>query len=124
MFLYKEECYELLGAIFEVHKELGSGFLEKVYQEALALEFQQRNIPFEREKPLHIFYKNHLLKQDYVADFVCYGKIIIELKAVSELSPIHEAQLFNYLKATGMKVGYLVNFSEKYIRPIRRVLDE
>lgn len=121
-YLCREEGYNILGAVFEVHKELGCGFLEKVYQEALAEEFILRGIPFEREMHIPISYKGKHLSLDYYADFVCYGKIIVELKAVSDLTSIHEAQLMNYLKATGYHVGYLVNFNEEFIKPIRMVI--
>lgn len=92
--------------------ELGSGFLEKVYQEALELEFKEAGIPYEREAKLKVFYKGKPLQQEYIADFVCYGKIIVELKAITKLDTVHEAQVFNYLKATGMDLALLVNFGE------------
>lgn len=110
MIVYKEESYNIVGAAFEVYNTLGYGFLEAVYQECLALEFQERNIPYEREKELSIYYNGHKLKQKYKADFVCYGKIIIELKAVSSITEAHQAQVFNYLRATKMNLGILLNF--------------
>lgn len=113
-FYYKEETYKIRGAIFAVHKELGNGFLERVYQDALEFEFQVRGIPYEREKNIQIMYKGKPLGEPYRADFVCYGKIIIELKAVEELQGIHRSQVINYLKATGMKLGLLVNFGEEF----------
>ena len=113
-FYYKEETYKIRGAIFAVHKELGNGFLERVYQDALEFEFQARGIPYEREKEIQIMYKGKPLGEPYRADFVCYGKIIIELKAVEELQGIHRSQVINYLKATGMKLGLLVNFGEEF----------
>lgn len=113
-FYYKEETYKIRGAIFAVHKELGNGFLERVYQDALEFEFQVRGIPYEREKEIQIMYKGKPLGEPYRADFVCYGKIIIELKAVEELQGIHRSQVINYLKATGMKLGLLVNFGEEF----------
>lgn len=113
-FYYKEETYKIRGAIFAVHKELGNGFLERVYQDALEFEFQARGIPYEREKDIQIMYKGKPLGEPYRADFVCYGKIIIELKAVEELQGIHRSQVINYLKATGMKLGLLVNFGEEF----------
>lgn len=113
-FYYKEETYKIRGAIFAVHKELGNGFLERVYQDALEFEFQVRGIPYEREKDIQIMYKGKPLGEPYRADFVCYGKIIIELKAVEELQGIHRSQVINYLKATGMKLGLLVNFGEEF----------
>lgn len=102
-----------------VHRELGSGFLERVYQDALEIEFKDRNIPYEREKEIQIMYKGKPLGEPYRADFVCYGKIIVELKAVNEILGIHRAQVINYLKATSMKLGILVNFSEDVIYPER-----
>jgi len=107
--IYKEEAYEIIGACMEVHRELGPGFLEGVYQEALMEEFAAREIPANREAKLEITYKGKILDKHYYADFVCYDKIIVELKAVNELLPEHMAQLFNYLKATGAKLGLLVN---------------
>ena len=104
-----------------VHSELGSGFLEKVYQEALALEFKDNNIPFKREAELIISYKGRKLQQHYFADFICYDDIIIEIKAVSELNDNHRSQVFNYLKATGLSMGLLINFGERSVRVERIV---
>ena len=112
--IYKEESYAIRGAIIEVSRELGCGFLERVYQDALELEFRLRNIPYEREKLIKVMYKGHPLGEPYRADFVCYGKIIVELKAVEELSSTHRAQVLNYLHATKIKLGLLVNFGEKF----------
>ena len=112
-YLYQEETYAIRGCLKTVAHELGSGFLEKVYQEALELEFQEKGIPYEREVKLKIRYKGKALQQEYIADFVCYGKIIIELKAISQLNEVHEAQVFNYLKATGLDIALLVNFGEQ-----------
>ena len=109
-FLYKEESYLIRGACFEVYKEKGSGFLEPVYQECLEKELARQKIPFEAQVPLKLFYKGDPLKQGYVPDFICYGKIILEIKAVKKLTDEHRAQLFNYLKATGHKLGFLINF--------------
>lgn len=108
--IYKNESYEIIGACMEVHKTLGCGFLEAVYQEALAIEFTKREIPFEQEKKLRIQYKDHLLKKEYIADFVCYDKIIVELKALSKLLPEHLSQILNYLKITEFELGLLINF--------------
>lgn len=119
--ILSEESYNIYGAIYEVHKVLGCGFLEKVYQEALEEEFKQRNIPFQREKQIKISYKDKVLQQAYIADFVCYDKIIVELKAVDKILDIHKTQLLNYLKATGMSLGILVNFNEEYVVPHRVV---
>ena len=108
--VYKNESYAINGAAFEVYKQLGHGFLEAVYQEAFEIELRKRNIPFEREKELTIFYDGQALRQSYRADFVCFGKIIVEMKAVSGLDDSHRAQVYNYLKATGYKLGLLYNF--------------
>ena len=114
-FLYKEESSAINGAVFEVHKRMGVGLLEKVYQEALAIEFAMRGIPFEREKKYLLTYKGTQLETYYVADFVCYDKIIIELKSVTELLDIHKAQVKNYLALTGLELGLLYNFNELYM---------
>lgn len=120
--IYKKESFLIIGACMEVHRELGPGFLEAVYQEALALEFKRKGIPFEQEKKLEITYKGQTLSKYYEADFVCYNKIILETKAINELSGGHESQVLNYLKATKFKLGLLVNFgaeSLEYKRLIR-----
>ena len=114
--VYKEESYKIIGACMEVHKVLGPGFLEAVYQEALAIEFSHQGIPFEQEKELTITFKGIELEKKYNADFVCYGKIILETKAVKELCDNHRAQIINYLKATKMKLGLLVNFGEPSLK--------
>ena len=108
--IYSEESYAINGAAMEVYNQLGHGFLELVYQEALEKEFLLRGIPFEREKLLTISYKGEKLKQTYKADFVCYGKIIVELKAVSELTDAHRSQVYNYLHATGFRLGIILNY--------------
>lgn len=118
-FLYKEESYAIRGAIMSVHRELGCGFLERVYQDALELEFKLRGIPYEREKQIQITYKGYPLGEPYRADFICYGKIIVELKVVNELLGIHKAQVINYLKATKLKLGILVNFNDAIVYPER-----
>ena len=105
-----EECYRIQGAIFEVHRELGSGFLESVYQECLEREFVRSLIPFESQKEISLIYRGEKLIQHFRADFICFQSIILELKAVREIAPEHKAQILNYLKATGLKVGLLVNF--------------
>ena len=119
MLVYKEESAKIIGAIFEVHKRLGVGLLEKVYQEALAIEFHHREIPFERERRYNVYYRDIKLDSQYIADFVCYDKIIVELKSVSELTDVHKAQVRNYLTITGYKLGFLVNFNELYMDPVR-----
>ena len=108
--IYKDETYAIRGAVYEVYREMGCGFLEAVYQECLERELMLRSIPFQSQKEVEILYKGDLLKQTYKPDFICYGKIIIELKAVKEIANEHRAHLFNYLKATGMRLGLLVNF--------------
>ena len=113
MLLYKELTDDILSAAYCVHRELGCGFFEKVYQEALAIVLQERGIPFEREKHLPIIYHGQQLQCDYIADFVIDNKVILELKAVKEMESVFEAQLINYLKATGLKVGFLMNFGQK-----------
>jgi GxxExxY protein len=108
--VYKDESYRIMGACFEVYNEKGSGFLEPVYQESLEIEFEMQSIPFIAQQDLALDYKGRPLRQRYTPDFICYDKIIVELKAVSELKDEHRAQVHNYLKATGMKLGLLVNF--------------
>ena len=110
MLYNKEQSYAINGAAMNVYNALGHGFLEAVYQEALEIEFIKRGIPYEREKELKIFYEGKELRQTYKADFVCYGDIIVELKAVAHLDDSHRSQVFNYLKATGFKLGLLYNF--------------
>jgi GxxExxY protein len=105
-----DESYAVQGACFEVYKEKGCGFLESVYQECLGLELASRKVPFETQPTLTLVYKGQNLKQIYRPDFVCFGSIIVEIKAVTGLLDEHRAQLFNYLKATGLKLGLLVNF--------------
>ncbi len=108
--IYKAESYQIIGACFEVYKEKGCGFLEAVYQESLEREFALQHIPFAVQTALHLEYKGAPLKQRYAPDFVCYEKIILGIKAVKELADEHCAQVHNYLKATGMSLGLLVNF--------------
>ncbi len=108
--IFKDEVYAIVGAAMEVHRVLGHGFLEPVYQEAMEIESKTRGIPFEAQKVLEVHYKEHILKKEYIADMVCYGKIIVEFKALDQLTNREETQILNYLKATGMKVGLLINF--------------
>ena len=107
--VYPEESYRIMGACFEVYKEMGGGFLEPVYQECLDIELALQNIPFKAKDKLKLCYKGRQLKQEYEPDFVCWGKIVVELKAVKALDDAHRAQVYNYLKATGYKLGLLVN---------------
>ena len=109
--VYKDESYAILGACFEVYKEKGCGFLEAVYQECLEIELALRNIPFRARTELSLEYKGKTLKQKYIPDVICYEKIIVELKSIKKLTNKHRAQVHNYLKATGMKLGLLVNFA-------------
>ncbi len=111
--IYKDECYSIIGACMEVHAQLGCGFLEPVYQEAAEVEFSAIGIPFRREHELKISYKNRILDKTYIADFICYDKIIVEFKAVDDLTTQHDAQVINYLKATNFTLGLLVNFGEE-----------
>jgi len=120
--IYKEECYQIVGCCMEVHKSLGYGFKEAVYQETLEREFIDSALIFEREKSLKIQYKGIYLNKVYSPDFVCFGKIVLELKAVSELSEIHLAQIFNYLKASNLRLGILVNFGDISLQFKRFVL--
>jgi GxxExxY protein len=120
--LYENESYSIIGAAMEVHNELGCGFLEAVYQEALEREFKSRSIPYKREALTDIYYKGVKLDKQYIADFICYDKIIVELKALSKLVSDNQAQVLNYLKATGYKLGLLINFGTtklEYKRIIR-----
>ena len=120
-FLYKDEAFLIQGAIFEVYRTLGCGFLEAVYQKALEVELVQRNIPFVSQAEIEVEYKGVKLNQMYRADLVCYDKIILELKAVQTLLPEHEAQLQNYLRATKLRVGLLVNFGHYPKVEIKRI---
>ncbi|MBP5787812.1 MAG: GxxExxY protein [Kiritimatiellae bacterium] len=116
MLLNEEETEKILGACMAVHKELGNGFLEAVYQDALEIEFQERGIPYRREAPIRIFYKGHLLDKEYAADFICFDRVIVELKCVAKLVNAHKAQVINYLHGTKLKVGLLVNFGEASLK--------
>ena len=108
--IFGKEVYEIIGAAMDVHKILGHGFLEAIYQEALEYELSDRKIPFSSQIELKVKYKDRYLQKTYIADIIAYDKIIIELKALSNLSGKEEAQLINYLKATEFKVGLLINF--------------
>lgn len=108
--IYERETYEILGACFEVYREKGCGFLEAVYQECLEIELALRGIPATASVPVKLTYKGRSLQKQYVADLICFDKILVELKAVSALTNEHRAQVQNYLNATGLRVGLLVNF--------------
>ena len=108
--LFRDEVYQIIGCAIEVHKELGNGFLEAVYQEALETELVAKNIPFKSMFPLKIVYKGKHLRKEYIADIVCFDSIILELKALKNLGGNEESQIINYLKVTGLRVGLLINF--------------
>lgn len=108
--LYKEESYNIIGAAMEVHRIIGNGFTELVYQDALEVELRMRGIPYEREKTFDLSYKGVKLDKTFRADFVCYNSIIVELKSVYQLADEHTAQVYNYLKASGLSLGLLLNF--------------
>jgi GxxExxY protein len=108
--------HSVIGAAMEVHRQLGPGFLEAVYQEALTIELQARSIPFQREVELPVLYKGQRLDVSYRADFICYESVVVELKAVTRLSGTDESQVINYLKATGFSTGLLLNFGEPSLR--------
>jgi len=108
--VFQEECYAIIGGCFAVYKDKGSGFLEPVYQECLEIELEFLGISFAAQQPLSLSYCGRTLKQKYVPDLICYGKIVVELKAVSDLIDEHRAQVINYLNATGFQLGLLINF--------------
>lgn len=108
--LYRDEVYQVVGAAFEVYNELGNGFLEPVYQEALEIELRRRAIPFESQVRLEIQYKGRKLEKEYIADLIVFDKIIIELKAIQTIGNNEKAQLIDYLKARGYKLGLIINF--------------
>lgn len=106
----KDEVYQLMGAAMEVANQLGCGFLEAVYQEALTIELEERRIPHVPQHRIQISYKGRVLNKEYIADFLCYGQIIVEIKAIQAITGIEEAQVLNYLKATRVPLGLIVNF--------------
>ena len=120
--IYKDEIFKIVGAAMAVYNELGFGFLEAVYQEALEIELTARNIPFIAQQELRITYRGQPLQRYYMADIVAYDKIIVELKAISQLTTCEQAQLLNYLKATGFTVGLLVNFGNPNILEYKRMV--
>ena len=111
--VFQEEGYKLMGAAFEVYNEQGYGLAEEIYQESFEIELELRQIPWKSKQELATFYKNRPLKKRYVPDVIVYGGMVVELKAVSELLPEHEAQVFNYMRIARMSVGYLINFGHK-----------
>lgn len=111
--LYKEEVFNIIGAAIEVHKELGFGFLESVYEEAMCIESEKRDIEYEVQVKLPVYYKGTKMDKEFIADYIGYGKIIVEFKCIPKLTDAEVAQLLNYLKATGLKVGLLINFGSK-----------
>lgn len=120
-FLYKDLTYRIIGAAMEVHSVLGPGFLESVYETALAHEFDLRDIQYERQKNLTVTYKG-VVVGEFRADFLVEGKVIVELKAIKKLTPIDEAQLLNYLKGTGVRLGLLLNFGARSLEHKRRIV--
>lgn len=121
--LFKQETYNIIGAAFEVYNELGCGFLESVYQEALQREMLLKDIPFNAQRPITLFYKNEPLQKQFIADLICYDSIIVELKAIPQTTIREESQLLNYLKATGLRLGLLINFgNEKKLMWKRMIL--
>ena len=120
--MFEEEGYALMGAVFEVYNTLGAGFLEEVYQEALELELHLRSIPLVRQPELHVHYKGYTLTKYYRPDLYVFDGIVVELKSCKTLDPNHEAQLFNYLKATQKPVGYLINFGSPQALEWKRII--
>ena len=117
---YKQESFDIVGAAMHVYNMLGPGFVEVVYQEAFEMELKKRAIPYEREKEVELYYDGQLMAIKFRPDFVCYGKIIVELKAVSELDDMNRTQVYNYLRATRYKLGLLLNFGHKGTLEIER----
>ena len=122
--IYKDESYKIVGACYEVYREKGCGFVEPVYQECMEVELRLQGIPGLPQRPLQLEYKGHILTCSYIPDFICYEKIIVELKAVTELTDEHRAQVQNYLRATRFKLGLLVNFGHYPKIQIERIVAE
>jgi len=120
--IHAGEVFRIQGAVFEVNRVMGRGFLEAVYQECLTLEFAARGIPFRATPPLSLAYKSTPLRQTYCPDFICFETIVVELKAVREIAPEHRAQVLNYLRATGLEVGLLVNFGGSSKATVQRLV--
>ena len=110
--IFPQESYAIIGAAMKVHSTLGCGFTEKVYQDALAVEFNKNKIPFQKEVELHVVYDDIELPSTFIPDFICYDKIIVEMKAVRELDDMHRSQAYNYAKVSGYQLALLVNFGE------------
>jgi GxxExxY protein len=119
-----EETYAIIGAAMAVHQELGPGFLEAVYQEALAMELAAQGVPLEREHAIPVHYRGHVLTTSYRADFICFGNVIVEIKALQEMSGTEEAQILNYLKATQLCKGLLINFGAPSLQYRRFILSQ
>ena len=122
LLLHKEKTYQIIGAAMAVHQYLGCGFTEKVYQDALEIEFQTRDIPYEREQPMEVSYRGVRLNTQFVPDFICFDDIIVELKAVKGLEDIHRAQAINYGKVANTEVALLINFGESSLRYERYIM--
>jgi|SRR5699024_567813 len=120
--VFKDESYKIIGACFTVHNELGQGFLEAVYQEALEKEFIKQNIPYQKEVRLNLFYNGEKMDKTYKADFICYNEIIVELKSVNTIPKAFYKQVTNYLKATNYRLGILVNFGMESLN-YKRILN-
>ena len=121
-YLYKKESYAIIGAAMEVYNELGAGFLEAIYHDAMKIELSEQNIPFESEKPLTVCYRGQILAHEYFADLICYDRILAKLKAQKEIHDTHLAQVMNYLKASGLALGYVINFGNPEKMQWKRVL--
>lgn len=120
-YMFEDETYSIIGSAMEVYYKLGNGFAEAVYQEALAIEFGLRNVSFSAQKSLNIEYKGHRLKKEYIVDFLCFDQIIIEIKAINQLSPLDWSQLMNYLKASELHIGLLFNFGSQSRLEVKRI---
>jgi len=123
-FEFKDETFKIIGAAMEVHTVMGHGFLEGVYHDALLVELKKSNVPFKSEAPLPVRYKGVLLSRSYIADIICYDKIIVELKALSSLTSDHDSQVLNYLKASGYKIGLLFNFGTSSLEHKRLIMSQ
>ena len=120
--MFEQEGYDFMAAAFEVYNEIGYGMAEEIYQQSLEIELSLRKIPFLTKQELEVYYKGHRLTTSYKPDLLVFGGIVVELKAVTELSPEHEAQLFNYMRVSRTAVGYLVNFGHKGCLQWKRVI--